>query len=143
MQLNSTFDYEYTDADNLGLLRTKVTTTSNTTVKKSKKKKVSVVQARDTYYRHVLTRQDSYEERRDFFEPKKKILFESKQRPLHVEQRLGIDDDDKERERKGRYLKETEEAAAKLFDSSSSSGGGDASGNINTKDIITGSGSEQ
>ena len=73
------YDYEYTDADNLDLLRTKViTTTSNATVKKSKKKKVSAVQARDMYYRRVLKRQDSYEERRDFFEPEKKMLFESK-----------------------------------------------------------------
>ena len=43
---------------------------------------MSTVQARDTYYRRVLKRQDSYEKRRDFFEPKKKILFESKTKAI-------------------------------------------------------------
>ena len=76
-----------------------------------------------------MKKQDAYDKWRGF--------FKSKQRPLHLEQRLGLEQHlgtDAVNERgpeRGEYCKDTETAAAKLF-SSSSSDDSSANGGVTT-----------
>ena len=135
VQIKSTFDYEYTEADNLGLRRAK--TVAKKDVTKKKKKKVSKEHARENTTNVCKKKQDSYEKQQNFFAPKKqqrltqRLRLKPTQRPLHIEQQLSMDNDKTLFDRdNNKYCKDTETVVEKLFSSSSSSymyGGDDES----------------
>ena len=76
IQISSTFNYERSHTDNLGLRRTKLMTTKKPAPKPKSERNLNDERTRDAYYQRIMKKQDAYEKWKGFFEPK--------QRPPHA-----------------------------------------------------------